>query len=131
MWGNAMAYNVLSDRPAPTRYAYCYPLCPVNYDHAARFDRFMADLEAAPRTILIDTQAVTWPPNALDESDAGQAPASGKPITALRQIPAESMQRLRQYIAEHYFRDREFDNGWVAYQPRDRSAPNTPKTISP
>ncbi|QNN24850.1 hypothetical protein HED60_22070 [Planctomycetales bacterium ZRK34] len=129
MWGNAAAYNVLSGRPAPTRYAYCYPLCPPSYDHATRFDEFMADLAASPNTIIIDTQATSWPPNALAASDTGPAPESSRRITPLRQIPDESMQRLRRYIAQRYRRDRVLDNGWVVYQPRAIESP--PKTDTP
>jgi hypothetical protein len=104
IWGAETRLNFLSERAAPTRYNYAYPLLHRRYRQAERFDELLHDLASHPHTVIIDAWASR--PQSLGETT--QSPS----------IAPESLEDLRALVAAGYRVDRVFGNGWVVYLPR-------------
>jgi hypothetical protein len=85
IWGWDPLVNVLSERPAPTRFAFAYPLASEGPLQAAYRSRFMREMQTSPpRFIVVDT------------TDPWELPA--KPgLTLLSEFPAFSSYLHREY----------------------------------
>jgi|LFRM01.1.fsa_nt_gb hypothetical protein len=56
-WGAETSLNVMSNRNAPTRYVYQYPLFTHGYAKQSMMDEFLQDLKSTPPKYIIDTSS--------------------------------------------------------------------------
>ena len=54
-WGAETVVNLMTSRPAPTRFVYQYPLYTRGYSQSALFEELVASLEKNPPRLIIDT----------------------------------------------------------------------------
>jgi len=117
-WGEETKYNVLAGRASPSRYSFFLPLGYEAYDQSRRFGELMAGLRANPDAIIIDTLGKS--PNALDRTWPAKTTRPYRISRGcLKQLPPELIGELRQYVHQHYRADKKFENGWVAYVPKN------------
>lgn len=57
LWGAETSFNVMSNRNAPTRYVYQYPLFKRGYAKQSMMDEFLHDIKATPPKYIIDTSS--------------------------------------------------------------------------
>ena len=67
IWGAESQYYVRSDRPAPTRFFFGYPLVKPGYGSPELIAEFTADVVANPPVLIIDSQNALLP--SLDRKD--------------------------------------------------------------
>ncbi len=113
MWGAEVQVNVLSNRHAPTRFAYLYPLIVTDYASTSMINEFMEGL-AEPDLIIIDTTINGGGILPIAKNEEGQV---------TQWITVESDQsRLdpaRQYILENFeVVDELGPEKWVVYRSK-------------
>ena len=67
VWGAESQIHLFSQRRAPTRFFYQYPLVTPGYASGALFDEFVSDITANRPVLIIDTRNILLPP--LDHAE--------------------------------------------------------------
>ena len=101
VWGNDVWLNFLSDRSAPTRYVYQYPLFLPGYSTPGRVEAFLAELEEQPPVMIVEPIVDT--DEILPLSPARRTASSSRLATP------EGMESVFAFFCRHYALDRVFD----------------------
>lgn len=105
VWGNTLGLNWYSGRAAPTRFAYQAALFEPAYVTPEMVQELIADLEAHPDTVIIDTTSGDFPFLSIG--------------TRILQAPP-MLQPLYAYVRSHYLPVAKMERtGWQVYLPMD------------
>jgi hypothetical protein len=100
VWGNDVWINFLTDRAAPSRYSYQFPLFMPGYTTRNIVMSFLTDLQNLPPVLIIETRTDTAETQPLNQSLRNAAQAQvGMP---------EGMQQVFDYVNDNYCIVKEF-----------------------
>ena len=111
MWGAESTFNFLSDKPAPTRYVYQYPLYTCGYVSPGMVEEFREDI-ASRHPLIVDSSSSNpaVPPIDAEARSVWSEPSDNCGLTA-------SMRTLLTFIGDHYeLAGRMFYTGWPIYR---------------
>ncbi len=117
MWGAESSYNFVSERRAPTRFVYQYPLYWHGYQNEKMIKEFLNDITMNKPMLIIDTSTtdIRIPP--LDIKDRRNWTSGSN---TFRIIP--QMNDIFQYIdANYYFAGFIGEKNWRIYKIQNRS----------
>ncbi|HZW04662.1 MAG TPA: hypothetical protein VFF68_12090, partial [Anaerolineaceae bacterium] len=108
-WGAETVVNLMTGRPAPTRFVYQYPLYTRGYTRPELFAELVADLEANPPKLIVDSVNGYTPfvdqPNQVVYSDVYEVHPAG-------------LDRMFDFVRANYrvIEDSLGDENWVVYE---------------
>ena len=107
VWGTAPQLYLLTDRNAPTRFFYQYPLFKKGYWRQSHIDEFFFDVTSTPPAVIVDSRNYSIPP--LDENSRKDW------IPALRQYVRDPsrFQMFFDYVRTEYELKEVVDRYWV------------------
>jgi len=113
MWGAEAGFNFLLAVPAPTRYAYQYPLYTCGYTTAERIEELAAGIEREG-PLIVDTANSNGlvPPLDAAAFDAWQADAEGCSLTGAMASLVDEIGRTYEVAGSLP------STGWTVYKPR-------------
>jgi hypothetical protein len=111
MWGAESTFNFLTDKPAPTRYVYQYPLYTCGYVSPSMVEEFRADV-ASKLPLIVDSSSSNpaVPPIDVEARSVWSENSDNCALTA-------PMLMLLTFIGDHYeLAGRMFYTGWPIYR---------------
>jgi hypothetical protein len=111
VWGAQTEIYDLTERPAPSRFVYQYPLTKLGYDVERVTREFYADLLAHPPELIIDTRNRALPPLDAELVPRWQTrPGHGW---------HDGLQDIIDFVEANYVLESDEANGWFIYRLQD------------
>lgn len=114
MWGAETSYNFLSNRRAPSRFVYQYPLLTCGYATDAMVEEFLADIERN-KPLIVDTSSTNKYVPPMDP--ATRADWDGPAFAGSDCDPTARLEKVFEFFDSHYRKAEVLlAKGWVIYQ---------------
>ena len=114
VWGAQTEIYDLTERPAPSRFVYQYPLTKLGYDMARVTNEFYKDLLAHPPELIIDTRNRALPPLDAELLPRWQPrPGHGW---------HDGLQDIIDFVEANYVLESDEANGWFIYRLQNRDS---------
>ena len=111
VWGNDARLYELAGRAPASRYAYLYPLLTPGFVNGDRIDSVLAELEAAPPVVIVDS-------GSLEPGAPGLPPLLIDRPVATDGRDADLLDPIRAFVSNNY-RQVQIVEGWPIYRYLD------------